>query len=191
MASQSHKHLQKETGRRAQILECLLCAERVRLLRHVQFHSERIQDAEDALADACVQFLRFYDGSAEAEDALRWMLLVAKRCAWGIARRHRRRREGLHCSISTEGDDSEAILVTDQGGCPAELAERAEEAQRVMAAIERLVPDERTALILFGLGCSYEEIARLRGWSYAKVNRRLNEGRARVRRMLEEGGERS
>lgn len=151
----AHKHhLQKETGRRVQILERLLCAERARLLRHVQFHSERIQDAEDALADACVQFLRHYNGSAEDEDALRWMLLVAKRCAWEIARRRRRRREGLHRSVSAEDDGSEAVLVTDSGGCPAELAERAEEAQRAMAAIERLAPDERAVLILFGLGCS-------------------------------------
>lgn len=57
------------------------------------------------------------------------------------------------------------------------------------AAIERLAPDERTALLLFGMGYSYREIARLRGWSLAKVNRRLNDGRARVRRMLKEEGE--
>jgi DNA-directed RNA polymerase specialized sigma24 family protein len=61
----------------------------------------------------------------------------------------------------------------------------------VLAAIGRLIPDERDALVLFGLGYSYREIARLRGWTYTKVNRRLNEGRARVRRMLEEGGESS
>jgi DNA-directed RNA polymerase specialized sigma24 family protein len=56
------------------------------LLRQARFHSHRIEDAEDALSDACVQFLRFYDGPA-GEDALRWMLLVVKRAAWAIGRR--------------------------------------------------------------------------------------------------------
>jgi RNA polymerase sigma factor (sigma-70 family) len=155
------------------------------LLRHVHFHSERDQDAEDALADACVQFLRYYDGPADGRDALRWILLVTKRCAWEIARRRRRRREGDFLSVSSEGVLDEDLVAGLDG--PAELVERAEETERVLEAIERLAPDERTALILFGLGCSYEEIARLRSWSLAKVNRRLNDGRARVRRMLKEG----
>jgi len=155
------------------------------LLRHVRFHSERSQDAEDALADACVQFLRFYAGPTETEDALRWMLLVAKRCAWEIARRRRRRREDRR--VDLEGVEAGQI----GRGDPAEDAERTEETERALAAIEGLAPDERDALILFGLGFSYREIGDLRGWTYAKVNRRLNEGRARVRRMLDEEGESS
>jgi DNA-directed RNA polymerase specialized sigma24 family protein len=102
MASQPHRHRQEKAGHRAQILERLLLARRAQLLRHVRFHSERSQDAEDALADACVQFLRHYDGPAEAEDALRWLLLVAKRCAWEITRRRRRRREDLHQSFEAK-----------------------------------------------------------------------------------------
>lgn len=68
-----------------------------------------------------------------------------------------------------------------------ELAERSEEVDRVMAAIDRLAPDERTVLLLFGLGFSYEEIGVRCGWSYGKVHRRLATGRARVRRILEGG----
>jgi RNA polymerase sigma factor (sigma-70 family) len=185
MASQPHRHRQEKAGHRAQILERLLLARRAQLLRHVQFHSERMQDAEDALADACVQFLRCYEGAEEVEDALRWMLLVAKRCAWEIARRRRRRGEDRQQSFEAE----EAGRASE--GDPAEGAERAEEAERVLAAIGRLIPDERDALVLFGLGYSYREIGEQRGWTYSKVNRRLNEGRARVRRMLDEGGESS
>lgn len=187
MASQPYSH-RSEIARRAPILERILRSERARLLRHAHFHSERSQDAEDALADACVQFLRHYDGPTEMEVALRWMLLVAKRCAWEISRR-RRRRGGDHGSVSSE--DVEEALIAEPDGGPAERAERAEEAERALAAIGRLAPDERAALILFGMGCSYAEIASLRGWSVAKVNRRLNEGRARVRRMLKERGETS
>ena len=61
------------------------------------------------------------------------------------------------------------------------------EVEQVTAAIARLAPQQREALILFGVGCSYAEIGRLRGWSLAKVNRLLADGRARARRILEEG----
>jgi RNA polymerase sigma factor (sigma-70 family) len=187
MASQPYSH-RRETSKRAPILERVLHSERARLLRHAHFHSERSQDVEDALADACVQFLRHYGGPAEMEDALRWMLLVVKRCAWEIARR-RRRRGGDRSSIPSEV--VEDALVAEPRGGPAERVERTEETEQALAAIGRLAPDERTALILFGMGCSYGEIACMRGWSVAKVNRRLNEGRARVRRMLKKRGESS
>ena len=62
-------------------------------------------------------------------------------------------------------DEQLEIVVADERRGPAELTERAEEAAKVIAMIEELKPDERTALILFGLGCSYKEIRELRGWS--------------------------
>lgn len=187
MASQPHSLSKRQ--QRAQLLDRLLRSERARLVRQVRFHSERDQDAEDALGDACVQFLRFYEG-AEGAEALRWMLLVSKRCAWAISRR-RRGHESPH-PILTEGSGEEpAIVVAEERVGPAELAERSAETARIIALIQRLRPDERTALILFGLGCSYAEIAELRGWSYTKVNRSLSEGRARIRRDLADEGESS
>ena len=69
----------------------------------------------------------------------------------------------------------------------AELLERAEETETVMSLIEQLKPDERSALILLGFGCSYKEIRELRGWSKMKLNRCLAEGRARVREIASRG----
>lgn len=183
MASQPHEPPHENVGCRARVLEEVLRADRARLLRHARYHSERAQDAEDAVADACVRFLRAYEGPARREDALRWLLFASRRCAWTISRR-RRRRERLHPSVAVE--ETERSLV-DLGGDPAEAAERRAEVEQVGAAIARLSPQQREALILFGLGCSYREIGRLRGWSLAKVNRLINDGRARVRRILEEG----
>ncbi len=102
------------------------------------------------------------------------MLLVIKRCAWAIGR-------------GRVGELIE-VVVPDDGLGPAELVERAEETEQLIESIELLKPDERVALILLGLGCSYAEIRDLRGWSTRKVRRCLDEGRARVRKMLEEGG---
>jgi DNA-directed RNA polymerase specialized sigma24 family protein len=142
-----------------------------------------LTDAEDALNDACVQFLRFYEGPP-GDDALRWMLLVVKRCAWAIGRRESRHRAWAGRPLD---EQFEAVAREEQIG-PAELAERAEETARTIELIERLKPDERLALILLGLGCSHAEIRELRGWSYSKLHRCLVEGKARVKELLEGDG---
>ncbi|HWW66543.1 MAG TPA: hypothetical protein VNY83_01035, partial [Solirubrobacterales bacterium] len=150
-----------ERERRAQLLDQLLRTERGRLIRQARYHSRRAEDAEDALGDACVQFLRFYGGQAD-DHALRWMLLVTKRCAWAI-RRKAMARESRYRLIAPEGEDElvEAIIADDRSDA-AELVERGEETATVLSLIEQLKPDERTALILLGLGCTYAEIRELR-----------------------------
>lgn len=185
MASPPH-HKAVDQERRAQALDHLLRSERSRLLHQARFHSRRIEDAEDALSDACVQFLRFYDGP-DGTDALRWMMVVVKRCAWAIGRRIKT-REVRHEVADTERFDEElAFVVREERSGPAELVERAEETARMIEMIDYLKPDERTALILFGLGCSYAEICEVRGWSMTKVNRCISEGRARLRKLQTEG----
>lgn len=156
-------------------------------MRQAHSHSRRPADAEDALSDACVQFLRFYEGPP-GDDALRWMLLVVKRCAWAIGREAKARES--HYRRTSVGRrfaaEFEAVVREERIG-PAEMAERAEETARVIESIEKLKPDERAALILLGLGCSHAEIRELRGWSYGKLHRCLVEGKARVRELLERG----
>lgn len=165
-----------EQERRALILAELLAQERGRLLAQARRHSTRPEDAEDALGDASVQFLRFFPGPA-GPDALHWMLTVVKRSAWEIGRR-RRRREARDV---TAGVDPAGEVD------PVEWVARSEEAAAMAAAISSLKPDERAALLLFGLGLSYKEIAELRGWSLIKVRRLIREGRAKARRHREGG----
>ncbi len=151
-------------------------------MRQAHFHSRRHEDAEDALSDACVQFLRFYDGPP-GDDALRWMLLVVKRAAWAITRQTTEREARYRLTATSELE----FAVSGERSGPAELVERTEDSARIIELIEQLKPDERAALILLGLGCSYAEIGELRGWSRAKVHRCLKEGRARVRELVERG----
>ncbi len=176
------QHRQSERDRRGEILGELLDAERRALLRQARSHTQRPQDAEDALSEACVQFLRFYDGPA-GRDALRWMLLVIKRCAWEISRGGRSR-----LAIVAGGRRDVAPFVREERRGPAELVERLEETGQVAELIEALKPAERQALILLGLGYSYKEIARMRGWSRRKVDRCVYEGRAALRRQMGKGG---
>lgn len=176
-----------ERERRALVLDRLLRTRRSPLLHQARSHSRRPEDADDALSDACVQFLRFYEGPA-GDDALRWMMLVVKRCAWAI-RRKTVTRESRYLIQAREGGEGGRLapIIPDQRSGPEELVERAEETAKVVAVFEQLKPDERTALILLGLGCSYAEIQELRGWSRTKLHRCLTEGRARVRETLARG----
>jgi len=58
-----------------------------------------------------------------------------------------------------------------------EQAERLERLQLGAEALRRLKPHEIRALVLRAEGHSYDEIARITGWTYTKVNRCLSEGR--------------
>jgi RNA polymerase sigma factor (sigma-70 family) len=180
MASQPQNQ-RSQRGSRGEILEELLAFERSSLSRQARAHSKRAEDAEDALSEACVQFLRFYDGPP-GRDALRWMLVVVKRCAWEISRGSK-----SHVAVDARSKGDVAPLVREERSGPAELVERFEEAARMAKLIEALKPAEREALILLGLGYSYKEIAEMRGWSMRKVTRCIAEGRATLRQSLERG----
>jgi len=189
MASQ-RQHGGRRNQRNARLLEQLLRGHRGSLIRQARFHSEREADAEDAISEACVQFLRGFDGE-ERDHALRYLLVVIKRCAWAISR-SRRTRRCLAEPVSV--DVLEAKLgagIIDERRGPEEMQEAGEEVARFVAALEELKADERRALILLALGYSYEEIAERCGWTRTKVNRCLAEGRSRLRQLLGKGGESS
>lgn len=180
MASQSHSRTSEE---RSALLSDLLEGHRSQLLRQAQANSNSSHDAEDALADACVQFLRFYDGPAGVH-SLRWMQVVIKRCAWKISRRPSQVTE-----VVLGGWEDVATTTRAETGGPEEQVERRDETVRLARLIAALKPAEREALLLLGLGYSYREIAEMKGWTCTKVNRCLAEGRAAVRKFLG-GGER-
>lgn len=174
--------------RRSELLDLLLRQERDRLIRQARHHSERAQDAEDALGDAGVQFLLHFDGD-DGEEARRWMLVVVKRCAWAIARKRRERRSVIE-EVSAAWLEMElgVELVNEERG-PEELTAASNEVAAFAAALAVLKVDERRAVILLALGLSRREIEERCGWSGSKVNRSLAEGRARLRGLLGEGGD--
>jgi RNA polymerase sigma factor (sigma-70 family) len=179
MASQANE----QSRRRARILERVLADGRAPLRRQAARHAGAPADADDALQEACLQFLRYYDGDP-GEPALRWLMLCVKHRAWELGAR-RRDREALAEVAVTDACDPEAKLLQVLAAAPgpAERAERDEDATAFFAALARLKPDERTALLLLGLGCSYREIGQLRGWTHTKINRCLAEGRAALRAL--------
>jgi RNA polymerase sigma factor (sigma-70 family) len=175
---------------RAALLDRLLDRNGARLRRQAARNSSLAVDAEDALQDACLRFLRSYNGPADLSAALPWLLLAVKHSAWKLGAR-RRRCEALVALSPTDSSDGEQPTLTalDERPGPAERAERSERLAERRSALAQLKPDERTALLLFALGFSYREIAARQGWTYTKVNRCLAEGRAALRELAARGDE--
>jgi RNA polymerase sigma factor (sigma-70 family) len=175
---------------RVGMLERLLARGGESLRRTALVNSSNAADAEDALQDGCVAFMRFYEGSEEGAPA--WLSLVVKRFAWQLGRKARRRGSLRYVVTVEPGELSglEVIPADSRPGTP-ELVERAEALERRIELLDELKPDERTALILIGFGASYAEIGELRGWSRTKVNRCASEGRARLRELERREGEKT
>jgi RNA polymerase sigma factor (sigma-70 family) len=173
-------------AQRAGALEVFIAQRRSELLAHIRRHLKDRSQAEDVLADACVQFMRFWN-PGHPENPMPWMSVVAKRLAWEANRKLRRRAIRTRPLRADPGDPTIEDLAAAEVPDPAESAERTEAQAQVVPLIEDLKPDERTALLLLGLGCSYAEIGELRGWTQTKVNRCIAEGREAVRRALGEG----
>lgn len=132
-------------------------------------------DAEEALQEAFVSFIRHFDPSRGAPP-LAWLTLTLKRECWA-----KRRAQHLDRHIGQEaergGDEFGSVLesIPSPTSGLEELVLKREDAR---ARLWRLKPDERTALFLHAFGYSYQEIGERRGWTYAKVNRCISEGRA-------------
>jgi RNA polymerase sigma factor (sigma-70 family) len=173
---------------RSELLDELMRTRSAALRRQAFRHSESAEAAEEALQDAAVQFLRCFEGE-DADHALGWMMTTVKRCAWAITRRARR-HPSFHLSTTDvpSAPGEEGFTALDDRPGPELLALRHAEQARTVAAFESLKPDERSALLMLGLGCSYREIQDQRCWTRTKVNRCLAEGRAAVRRSLEDDG---
>ena len=172
-------------GRAARILADVLARAEAALRHQATRHASRSLDADDALQEACLRFLRRYEG-APGPEATRWLMLTVKRCAWEIDRSPARRHAASVELTTTDACDPEAQPVHVRCARPGP-AERAELGCD-LAALAELKPDQRTALLLLGHGFSYREIAANKAWTYTKVNRCIAEGRTALRARLE-GGE--
>ena len=177
---------QHQAAQRPRLLAELLARDGDRLRNQARHHAPSVADAEDALQDACFAFLRYFKASPEA--ALPWMMVVVKHCAWQIGARRRRHEAPIAPSPTDAFDPSgQLFALLDERPGPAERLECCEELAGRIELLDRLKPDERTALILIGLGATYREVAALRGWTMTKVKRCAAEGRAALRRLAVRG----
>jgi len=138
------------------------------LLRTARRHSLCADDAHDAYQRAMEIFLRRAP-SLDPATADRWLHVVVKHEAMAVRK----------ARLELVGTEEAALDATLADG--AEAAEdrvlRWDRLSRSAEALQRLKPQELTALWLKASGLSYAEIADRQGWTYTKVNRCVTEGR--------------
>ena len=161
-------------------MSAVIATHRTALIRQAARHAPRPADAEDAFQEACAAFMSTYEGPAGL-DALRWLMVVVKRCAWRLGEESR--RHGVLAELtSTDAEVSPGACLTaaaERAACdPALLHEQHVHDRDLLVELAALKPDQRDALVLLGAGFGYAEIGDRRGWTKTKVNRCLAEGRA-------------
>lgn len=148
---------------------------RASLLAVARRNCTREADAEEALHDAFAAFIEHYDPDGGAP-ALAWLTLTLKRRCWRITAD---RRAAAPVEAVGEGEDPglDRVAARCQPG-PSERVVDLDDARRRLGALKA---DQRTALGMQAIGCSYREIGERRDWTYTKVNRSIAEGRAALR----------
>jgi RNA polymerase sigma factor (sigma-70 family) len=174
--------------KRARMLDEVMRSDRRQLRRRARRYSLSPPDADDAIEDACVAFLRHFDGDS-GDHAARWMMVTVKHAALEIVRRHNlRKRFDAAPRSPDQHDEWWETNLRDGDATPEEQAETREWVSTRLDLLAELKPDERTALSLLAAGYSYREIGERHGWTHTKVNRCVAEGRVRLRELLALGG---
>jgi RNA polymerase sigma factor (sigma-70 family) len=140
------------------------------LLRIARRHTLCAADAEDAYQRALEIFVKNAH-RLDAEGAHKWLHVVVRHEALAV-RRARSSLVGVEDEAALDAlDDARHVASVE------ERSERMDDLGRAAEALQRLKPQEVTALWLKAEGLSYEEIAERQGWTYTKVNRCITEGR--------------
>lgn len=151
-----------------------------RLQQHVRRHAHvPEQTLEDACQHAWTILVRRPDIRLDV-GGFNWLATVAVREAWDRSvQRETPIGAFVGATRSFEHDRTEPPARDDRSAEDRAL-DRIDHRER-MDTLATLKPREREALVLQGLGYSYDEIARLTGSTYTSVNRRIAEGRAALR----------
>lgn len=146
----------------------------------------RAEDAEDLTQEIFLRIYRHF-GSFDGRSALKtWVYRVAlNHCRTNFGRKRfftlRLREES--------DDDEESVLLADRGRDPEALSLARDRSEQVHAALQRLQPKFREAVILRDLEeLSYEEIAELTGVNIGTVRSRIARGREGLRQVLAQEG---
>jgi len=132
------------------------------------------QDAEDAVQDAFVRALTFFDGF-HGEDGRGWLLAIIRNTCYDFLRKNRRADQARNA-------EEELALTPDNGLTPEAEHIRNADARLVRDGIDSLPAEYREVLVLRELeGLSYKEIAHVAGVPMGTVMSRL----ARARQRLE------
>jgi RNA polymerase sigma factor (sigma-70 family) len=145
------------------------------LLRFARRFSHCADDAHDAYQRAIETLVRRLRADPPAQP-LPWMRTVLRHEALAI-RTERERHVGR---AELDLDRHEDRHAAD----PAEEVVSHERLRHTAEALQRLKPQEITALVLRAHGLSYREICTRTGWTYTRTNRAITEGRRALRERI-------
>jgi RNA polymerase sigma-70 factor (ECF subfamily) len=131
------------------------------------------ESAEDCLQDVWLSAFRGLCKLADAQALRAWLYRIARDRAFAVLRRAGRAEQ-----LTAEAEVPDTL--------PEEPAFTAEDAAAIHAALDRLPPEQREALVLrFLETMSYEEIARATGQALGTVRSRIHYGKQALARLLE------
>ena len=157
--------MKAEAGTKALDLERVYREEGPKLQRAVFLFTGDRDVADDAVAEAFAQALA---RGPEVQNPSRWVWSVAFRIARGAMKDRGAFVEGLELQVGSVVETPEVSVA-------------------LMAALARLSPKQRGALVLFHLaGYPTREIARILGSTAPAVTVHLSVGRKRLRGLLED-----
>lgn len=148
------------------------------------------EDAADALQEAMISAFRRADSFRGDALVTTWLHRVVVNAALDRLRRNKvRATQPLPDDLETYADRGAVLASVDPSGDPEEQAVLADRKALVLAALDRLPPDQKAAIVLVDLeGFPVEEAARILECPAGTVKSRCARGRTRLAALLRESG---
>ncbi len=148
------------------------------------------EDAADALQEAMISAFRRADSFRGDALVTTWLHRVVVNAALDRLRRNKvRAAQPLPDDLESYADRGAVLASVDPAGDPEEQAVLADRRSLVLAALDRLPPDQKAAIVLVDLeGFGVEEAARMLECPTGTVKSRCARGRSRLATLLRESG---
>jgi RNA polymerase sigma-70 factor, ECF subfamily len=150
-----------------------------------------LRDREQAEDTAQETFIKAFNAIQSYNPAYKFSSWIFK-IANNLAIDHLRKREldtvSIHGSVHAESDEAEErtrITLTDSGETPQEYAENRELGSQIEAAMGRLRPEYRTAILLRHVeGHSYDEVSEIMEVPLGTVKTYIHRARSELKELL-------
>jgi RNA polymerase sigma-70 factor (ECF subfamily) len=160
-------------NRLVELYQDYLYAMTVRVVRDREAAADAVQEA---FFSAYRNLARFRGDSFRS-----WLTRIALNAATDVLRLRKRRPADPY----PEREDEAWQPPTDEREAPDRVAIDRQRARVLAAALERITPDQRAAIVLFDVeGYGYQEIADMTGVSLGTVKSRIHRGRQALRDLL-------
>jgi RNA polymerase sigma-70 factor, ECF subfamily len=171
----------------ARAFEDLVLRHQRRIFAMAQRITSNREDAQDVVQETFHKVFLHLDNFQEKSRFSTWLTRIAMNEAFMLLRRKRGVFEVLPESTD-EGVTAASQVFVDQGPNPEESCLRSERTQLLTAAINRLGPRIRTAILLREIEeRSVEETAHILGTTSSAVKARVFHGRRKLRRIVNLG----